>query len=73
MGYFNRSVADEYDDKGNYIGNSPDGNAFHGVAPAGDAPVPVCAACGSARRAEHIHGGTVCGECGCGEVQVRYR
>lgn len=31
MSYYLRSIQDEYDDKGNYIGNSSEGNKFHGV------------------------------------------
>lgn len=31
MSGYLRSIQDEYDDKGNYIGNSPEGNRFHGL------------------------------------------
>ncbi len=31
MSNYLRSIQDEYDDKGNYIGNSEEGNKFHGV------------------------------------------
>ncbi len=73
MGYFLRSIADEYDDDGNYIGNSGEGNRWHGVAPASGQPVLVCAACYSPRRRKHASGGTVCAECDCAEQQWSYR
>lgn len=73
MGYFLRSVQEEYDHHGNYIGNSPNGNQFHGVAPATTERILICAACGSARRRNHIGGGTVCADCNCSEAQYKYR
>lgn len=72
MGYFMRSVQDEYDDKGNYIGNSPGGNEFHGVHKS-EKVITVCSRCGSSARRDHLMGGTVCASCDCGESQKSYR
>jgi len=33
MSYYLRSIQDEYDDEGNYIGNSEEGNRFHSPDP----------------------------------------
>jgi hypothetical protein len=73
MGYFLRSIQDEYDRHGNYIGNSPDGNKFHGVDKAQGERVLMCSSCGSTARREHPMGGTVCAACDCAESQWSYR
>ena len=73
MGYFLRSIADEYDDRGNYIGNSEAGNRWHGVDRSEARPVLVCAACGSIERREHNSGGTVCWACNCAEARWSHR
>lgn len=74
MGYYLRSIREEYDDDGNYIGNSDDGNRFHGVE-----RVPerqrrlICSRCGSGQRCSVLGGGEVCSACGCAEAQWKYR
>jgi len=69
-----QSIKDEYDAQGNYIGDSPSGNAFHGVEPAMKARVLICAACDSGARRPHGGGGsTVCAACGCAEAKWSYR
>ena len=72
MSYFLRSIKDEYDEHGNYIGNSAEGNQFHGVGPSVNR-VLSCSGCGSTQRREHPGGGTVCASCGCGAAQWNYR
>lgn len=74
MGYYLRSIANEYDPHGNYIGNSAEGNRFHGLPePRGESRVVACSACGSTDRRPHSCGGTVCARCDCGESQWKYR
>lgn len=69
-----RSISDEYDDQGNYIGNSPDGNREHGVEPKKESDSHlVCAGCGSSARRAHGGGGTCCASCGCSEAKRAYR
>lgn len=36
--FFLKSISEEYDDHGNYIGNSAGGNAFHGINREPDRP-----------------------------------
>ncbi len=72
MGYL-QSIRDEYDEHGNYIGNSDEGNRFHGVKPATREAVTACAKCGSTIRRDHGGGGTVCGNCDCAEAVRKYR
>ena len=72
MGFL-QSIKDEYDNDGNYIGNSPQGNKEHGVEAATGGRQLVCAACDSTRRKNHSAGGTVCGACGCSEAKWKYR
>lgn len=74
MGYFLNSIHDEYDSAGNYIGNSPQGNEFHGLPPVTEKKgVLACVRCDSTRRREHSCGGTVCANCNCAESQWKYR
>lgn len=68
-----RSISDEYDDHGNYIGDSPDGNAFHGVESTQGEKQLMCSGCGSTKRREHGGGGTCCADCGCSEAQWKHR
>ena len=41
MGYYRRDIQDEYDDDGNYIGDSAEGNRFHGLIPLEPKPPPT--------------------------------
>lgn len=68
MGYYLNSISNEYDQHGNYIGNSAEGNKFHGVNPSVDG-VLSCSGCGSTQRRDHAGGGTVCAACGCSAAQ----
>lgn len=70
MGYYLRSIQDEYDDKGNYIGNSDEGNKWHGVGKS-YRRVEVCAACGSHARTP-CEGHSKCAHCGCCEAKHEY-
>jgi hypothetical protein len=72
MGYL-QSIRDEYDRQGNYIGNSDEGNAFHGLQKAEATCVIACARCGSTTRMIHPAGGTICGKCECAETQWKCR
>ena len=68
MGWFLNSVRDEYDDDGNYIGNSPGGNKFHGVKAKPEENVRLlCMGCG------HVGGTYPCAKCGCAEQKQTWR
>jgi hypothetical protein len=73
MGYYLRSIQDEYDGHGNYIGNSEEGNRFHGVGRATESVRLGCSRCGSTSRRQHAMGGTVCAACDCAEATTVYR
>ena len=60
-----RSISEEYDDKGNYIGNSPEGNKFHGISQRRFSGY-WCAGC------HKISQNQPCTYCGCWEVQEAY-
>lgn len=66
MGYFLRSVQDEYDDDGNYRGDVPDHLRNQRVR-----ETLRCAKCNLDNR-RPVSNTSVCGDCGCPEYITSY-
>ena len=67
MGYYLQSISDEYDNHGNYIGNSESGNRFHNAEAKNGCPLMLCSRCG------FVAGSQPCPNCGCWEAKQKYR